>query len=73
MMMYPRTVNGIKYCCESIRIDRRHTTTRSYGRCEPDSKDECKQCKFNKKLKNKPKIKKNPQRIFKIPLNLRRK
>ena len=71
--MHPKTINGIKYCCESIRTDRKHTTSRSYGRCELDSKTECKTCNYNKKLKNKGKIEKNPKRTFKIPSFLIRK
>jgi len=70
--MHPKTIDGTKYCYESIRINRRYTTTRGHGRCEPDSKTECKTCKYNLELKNKRINDKNPRRTFKIPLALRR-
>ena len=70
--MYPRTVNGKKYCCESIRIDRRRTTSRSYGRCNPNSKTECEKCNHNNYLKDKVKVERNPGRSFKIPFALMR-
>ena len=65
--MYPKTIKGKTYCYESIRIDKRYTTTRSYGRCEPNNKTACKTCNYNQYLKNKGK---NPQNKRKNILNI---
>lgn len=50
--MYPKTIKRKTYCYETLRINRK-ITTRSYGRCEPNTKKACKTCNYNQYLENK--------------------
>ena len=76
--MYPKLINEKVYCYESKRENRERFNIRnlnfqneskilktSHGRCEPNSKNAYKPCKFNKYYSNNDKKHKNINETFK--------
>ena len=76
--MYPKIINEKVYCYESKRETNERFNFRTFtfntssrikkisqGRCEPNSKNACKPCKFNKYYSNNDKKHKNISEMFK--------